>query len=230
MNHQPSLRGIFLVIVCVIAVAFAASGGLDAGVAAAKRGGGYGGGGGGKGYVKTCKKNCKSARKTCFFCRKEDLKAAKNACKGKPKAEFRTCRSDAKQSFKTLKQDCKNRTSGCSSCCKQSYGSDCQADFAGTPGQGTFFRRYCSGGGYGGPKKCHKEKPNCSVGGDDGGGGGNTQTCVLTCDTARAKALAACKKAGCDPTAIDAAHQQCVAACGSPGGAITGPARQTLLD
>ncbi len=224
MHHQqPAPGGIFLVIVSVIAIAFVASSGLDAGVAAAKRGG-YGGDGGGKGYAKACKKGCKSARKTCLFCRKQDLEAAKNACKGQAKADYRQCRTTAKQTFKTLKNDCKSRTSGCSSCCRNSYGSDCQADFAGTPGHGTFFRRYCSG--YGGNKTCRKEKPNCSVRGDDAGGGdsdgSNVKRCQLACEKQYRAALKICKqdKKGCDAGAIEAAYQQCLAAC-SPSS--TGP-------
>ncbi len=167
MRSQPSPRGIFLLVVGVIAVAFAATGGLDANlVGAASKGrggkGGYGGdgGGGGKGYSGQCKSTCKKARKTCFFCRKQDLKAARNACNGLSKQELRVCRKNAKETYKALKADCKQRTSGCSSCCRQSYGSSCLETFAGTPGHGTFFRRYCSGYGQ---KKCRKEKPNCGV-------------------------------------------------------------------
>jgi hypothetical protein len=175
MNDHPPARWIVFGIVCVIGLAFAATGGIDGSADAAKKPGGYGGGGG-KGYSKQCKKGCTSALKTCLFCRKQDLKEAKSACGDLAKVEARECKQDAKRSFKELKQDCKNRTGGCSSCCRQGYGGDCQAQFAGTPGHGTFFRRYCSG--YGGRKQCRKEKPDCnvggaagsSIGGDDGGG------------------------------------------------------------
>ena len=225
---------ILALVAAVIAVAFIAGGGFDAGVVAArKKGGGYGGGGGG--YGNRCKSTCKDARKTCFFCRKQDLKAAKTACKGLAKQEFRTCRKTAKQTYKTRKDDCKQRTNGCNSCCKQSYGGSCQGSFAGTPGAGTFFRRYCSGGGYGGPKKCHKEKPDCGAGGgdDDGTGGGDAGNCRLVCEKQHERALASCGKraaASCDIAAIEAAYLQCLSGCGSAGGAIPKPSGRSLLD
>jgi len=235
MRGPPSPRRIFVLVVSIIAVAFIASGGFDAGPVVARKGGGYGGGGG-DGYGNKCKSTCKDARKTCFFCRKQDLKATKNTCKGKPKEEFRACRKTAKQTYKALKSDCRQRTNGCSSCCKQSYGSSCQGSFSGTPGAGTFFRRYCSGGGYGGPKKCHKEKPDCSVGGDDqgggdddDGGGGGPGTCRLLCEKSRAKALTACRT-GCDTAAIEAAFLECLNGCGSAGGAIPPSSGRALLD
>jgi hypothetical protein len=217
-DHRPA-RLILLSIMCVIALAFAATGTIGDRADAAKKPGGYGGygGGGGKGYSKKCKKSCKSALKTCLFCRKQDLKEAKSACQGLTKAESRTCKQDAKQRFRALNQDCKNRTGGCSSCCRQSYGGDCQAQFAGTPGHGSSFRRYCSG--YGAQKQCRKEKPDCNFSGDTGGG-----ACLPLCEKQRLAALEACAKAGvCDPAEIEARYQECVGACAA---AASGPPKR----
>jgi hypothetical protein len=212
--RRPHLAHVLLLIAVGSAVLVGLDG-LDPQPAKARRGYGKRGYGGYKRcgnacQVKRCRKGCNRAKRTCVYCVKQDLKPLKTACKGRSDAQ--ACRGALKVQLKTALQTCRGATGTCGQCCRNDYSGSCTNSFSGTSGFGTYFRRVRSYG------KVRRYKPEC----DGNTGAGAEGACRRTCESARAAALRACGKRGCDVAVIEASYQSCVAACGggSPGGAF----------
>lgn len=215
MSHGTMTRPRLAHVVLAIAVGSAllvGLDGLDPTPAKARRG--YGGYKrcGSACQVKTCRKGCNRAKRTCLYCVKRDLKPVKAACRSSGNAK--ACRGTFKTQLKAALQTCRGATGTCGQCCRNDYSGSCTESFSGTSGFGSYFRTVRNYG------KVRRYKPEC-----DGGGGGGEATCRLSCERARAAALRACGrsgKGGCDVAAIEVSYQACLAACGggSPGGAF----------